>query len=171
MAPWVICCFIVIFLYIGRNWLFKINLTTILPLKSKLFGKSQRFNAINGSIEMLKNSCKRSLNNNVSIHYQNIRQLAIEMFKVSKGLCLEIVKRLFQFRNEILNNLRQRFQFHIPPVRAVFSPTDSIKFLGPKIWDFIPDEMKELESLGIQTSNKAVETHILPLKDMQTTHF
>ena len=38
----------------------------------------------------------------VSIHYQNIRQLAIEMFKVSKVLCPEIVKRLLQFRNAIL---------------------------------------------------------------------
>ena len=37
----------------------------------------------------------------VSIHYQNIRQLATEMFKLSKGLCPEIVKGLFQFRNEI----------------------------------------------------------------------
>ena len=40
----------------------------------------------------------------VSIHYQNIRQLATEMFKVSKGLCPEIVKRLFQFRNEMPYN-------------------------------------------------------------------
>ena len=32
------------------------NLATTLPLKSKLSGKSQRFNAIDGSIEMLKNS-------------------------------------------------------------------------------------------------------------------
>ena len=36
-----------------------------------------------------------------SIHYQNIRQLATEMFKLSKGLFPEIVKGLFQFRNEI----------------------------------------------------------------------
>ena len=78
-----------------------------------------------------------------SIHCQNIRQLAIKMFKVSKGLCPEIVKGLFQFRNDI----RQRSQFHIPPVRTVFSGTESIKFLGPKIWELIPDEMKELESL------------------------
>ena len=83
----------------------------------------------------------------VSIHYQNIRQLAIEMFKVSKGLCPEIVKGLFQFRNDIPYNLRQRSQFHIPPVRTVFSGTESIKYLGPKIWELIPDEMKELESL------------------------
>ena len=116
-------------------------------MKSKLSGKFQRFNAINRSIEMLTNSCKQFLNNDVSIHYQNIRQLATEMFKVSKGLCLEIVKRLFQFRNEILHNLRQRSQFHSPPVRTVFSPTEIIKYLGLKIWDFIPDEMKELDSL------------------------
>ena len=32
------------------------NLVTILPLKAKLSGKFQRFNAINGSIEMLKSS-------------------------------------------------------------------------------------------------------------------
>ena len=83
----------------------------------------------------------------VSIHYQNIRQLANEMFKVSKGLCLQIVKGLFQFRNEIPYNLRQRSQFHILPVRTVFNGTDSIKFLGNKIWDLIPDEIKELESL------------------------
>ena len=52
----------------------------------------------------------------VSIHYQNIRQLATEMFMVSKGLCPEIVKGLFQFGNKIPYNLRQRSQFHIPPV-------------------------------------------------------
>ena len=69
------------------------------------------------------------------------------MFKVSKCLCPEIVKGLFQFRNEIPYNLRQRSQFHIPPVRTVFSGTESFKFFGPKIWELIPDEMKELESL------------------------
>ena len=83
----------------------------------------------------------------VSIHYQNIRQLATEMFKVSKGLCPEIVKGLFQFRNKIPDNLRQRSQFNIPPVRTVFNGAESIKFLGPKIWELIPDEMNELESL------------------------
>ena len=69
------------------------------------------------------------------------------MFKVSKGLCSEIVKGLFQFRYDIPNNLRQRCQFHSPPVRTIFSGTESIKYLGPKIWELIPDEMKKLEGL------------------------
>ena len=68
------------------------------------------------------------------------------MFKVSKGLCPEIVKGLFQFRNEILYNLGQVPNSH-SPCKNSFSGTESIKFLGPKIWKLIPDEMKELESL------------------------
>ena len=59
MVLWLICYFTVTLLLTERKWLFKRNLPTILPLKSKLPGKVQRFNAIfkaiNGSIEMLKN--------------------------------------------------------------------------------------------------------------------
>ena len=54
MAPWLIFCFTVILLHIERKLLLKENLTAILPLKSELFGKFQRFNAIDGNIEMLK---------------------------------------------------------------------------------------------------------------------
>ena len=78
--------------------------------------------------ELLEKDCS------VSIHHQNIQQLAIEMFKVSKCLCPEIVKRLFQLRYDIPYNLRQRSQFHIPPVRTVFSGTESIKYLGPNLY-------------------------------------
>ena len=38
------------------EWLFMRNLDTVLPFKSKLSGKFQRSNAIDGSIKMLKNS-------------------------------------------------------------------------------------------------------------------
>ena len=47
--------FFVILFYIERNkW--QRNLAAILPFKSKLSGKFQSFNAIDISIEMLKNS-------------------------------------------------------------------------------------------------------------------
>ena len=54
MAPWLICCFTVILLTIDRKWLLKKSFTTVLLLKSKLSGKSQHFNTIDRSIEMLK---------------------------------------------------------------------------------------------------------------------
>ena len=46
-------CHIILF---WEKSVFVRNLSTILPLKSKLCGKFQCFNAIDGSIEMLKNS-------------------------------------------------------------------------------------------------------------------
>ena len=70
------------------------------------------------------------------------------MFKVSRGLSPEIVNELFQFRKQIPYELRQRSQFQIPWVYSVFSGTESLKFLRPKVWALVPDEMKQLESLG-----------------------
>ena len=69
------------------------------------------------------------------------------MFKVSRGLSPEIVNELFQFRERIPHKLRQRSQFQIPWVHPVFSGTESLKVLGPKVWALVPHEMKQLESL------------------------
>ena len=68
----------------------------------------------------------------VSVHYQNIQQLAIEMINVSKCLCPEIVKGLFQFRYDVPYNLRQKSQFHIPPARTGFSGTRVLNILALK---------------------------------------
>ena len=78
----------------------------------------------------------------VSIYHQNLQKLPVEMFKVSRDLSPEIVNELFQFTEQILYELRQRPQFQIPWVHSVFSGTESLKFLGPKIWTLVPNEMK-----------------------------
>ena len=69
------------------------------------------------------------------------------MFKVSRGLNPEIVNELFQFREQLPYDLRQRSQFQIPWVHSIFSGTESLKFLGPKVWTLVPNEMKQLKSL------------------------
>ena len=84
----------------------------------------------------------------MSIHHQNFPELAVEMFKVPRGLSPEIVNELFQFGKQIPYELRQGSQFQIPWVHSVFSGTESLKFLGMKVWALVPDEMKQLESLG-----------------------
>ena len=45
------------------------------------------------------------------MHHQNLQKLAVEMFKVSRGLSPEIVSELFQFREQIPYELRQRHIF------------------------------------------------------------
>ena len=64
------------------------------------------------------------------------------MFKVSRGLNPEIVNELFQFREQIPYELRQRPQFQISWFHSVFSGTESLKFLWPKIWVLVLNEMK-----------------------------
>ena len=84
----------------------------------------------------------------VSIHHQNLQKLTVEIFKVSRGLSPEIVNQLFQCREQISYELRQRSQFQIPWVHSVFSGTENLKFLWPKIWVLVSNEIKQLESLG-----------------------
>ena len=83
----------------------------------------------------------------VSIHHQNIQKLGIEMFKVLNGENPQIVNEIFHIRDETSYEFRQRSCFHIPSVNTVFSGTESIRFLGPKIWEIIPSDIKSLEDL------------------------
>ena len=68
------------------------------------------------------------------------------MFKVSRGLSPEIVNELFQFREQIPYELRQRPKCQIRWVYSVFSGTESLKFSGLKVWALVPNEIKQ--SLG-----------------------
>ena len=69
ITPCLVCYFIVVLFYIERKWLLMRNLATISPLTSKLSGKFQCFNAIDGSIEMLKNSwISKNFNSNETFY-------------------------------------------------------------------------------------------------------
>ena len=82
-----------------------------------------------------------------SIHHQNLQKFAVEMFDFSRGLTPEIVNELFQFREPIPHEIRRKSQFQLPFIHLVFSGTENRKFLGPKIWALVPNEMKESENL------------------------
>ena len=62
MAPSLICYFIVVFFYVERKWLLMGNLSTILPLKSKLSPKFQRFNTLDRFSVKIKNFKQRGPN-------------------------------------------------------------------------------------------------------------
>ena len=103
--------------------------------------------SLNTKINRLDERCRRIVYNDkksnsnellvkdgsVSIHHQNLQKLAVEIFKAYRGLSPEIVSELFQFREQIPYELRQRSQFQIPWFHSVFSSTESLRYLGPKI--------------------------------------
>ena len=86
--------------------------------------------------------------NSVSIHHKNIQALAIEMVKVKHKLYPEITGDLFMQRTNNQYNLRNRPDFIVPQVHSVFHRTESISYLGPKIWNIVPEEFKHKKSLN-----------------------
>ena len=58
-----------------------------------------------------------------------------------------IFSKLFCWR-DICYNLRSNSNFVVPNVKSVFHGSESISYLGPKIWDIVPLEVKELTSLN-----------------------
>ena len=46
------------------------------------------------------------------------------------------------------HNLRHINHFETSFVRTVYNGTESVLYLGPKIWDIVPEEYKTLNSLN-----------------------
>ena len=84
----------------------------------------------------------------VSIHHRNFQVLATEMFKIHRGLSPDILREIFVSKIS-LYNLRRNNTFERRQVHSVYHGTESLSFLGPKIWDLVPLELKQLESLEV----------------------
>ena len=70
------------------------------------------------------------------------------MFKIHTGLSADILREIFVPKIS-LYNLRTNNTFERCQVPSVYHSTESLSFLGPKIWDLVPLELKQLESLEV----------------------
>ena len=59
------------------------------------------------------------------------------------------VRELFEQSNEKHYDLRKNSQFTVPPLRTVYHGSESITFLGPKIWIIVPDNLKNVNSTEV----------------------
>ena len=82
----------------------------------------------------------------VSIHERSLHVLATEMYKISNGLSTPLMKDTFPI-NRNPYNLRQNSQFYRPQINTVHHGTESLSNLGPKIWDLVPSNLKEISRL------------------------
>ena len=91
----------------------------------------------------------------VTIHHRNLQSLAIEMFKVIKGMAPAFMKDVFAIRDSALtesvsSNTRTKSTFYNPSnPKTVKYGLDTLRCLGPKIWEMIPIETKNSSSLSI----------------------
>ena len=49
---------------------------------------------------------------------------------------------MFVFRKNNQYNLLHLNDFQIPPLRSVYRGSESLSYLGPKIWEIIPTEIE-----------------------------
>ena len=86
--------------------------------------------------------------NSVTIHHRNIKILATETYKFLQGFFPPLMNEIFVERN---NNYSFRGNSLLTTriVNSVRYGTEAVSFLAPKIWDILPKDIKDAESLDI----------------------
>ena len=84
--------------------------------------------------------------NSVTIHHRN-RTLAIKTFKVLHGLSPPLLNKVFVERNCTYNLPGNNF-LNRRRVNSVRYGTESVSFLAPIIWDILPKEIKNSQTLN-----------------------
>ena len=80
-----------------------------------------------------------------TIHERNIQTLAIELYKIIMGLSPQIMTEILPLKER--NNYCSRFPFKSHNVKTVNYGTETISFLGPKIWSIIPNNIRNSSTL------------------------
>ena len=70
------------------------------------------------------------------------------MFKVHTKTSSKIMQEVFQVKKQRNYNLRNKTDFIIPQVKSVNHGLKSIRVLGPKIWESLPNDLKNKESVN-----------------------
>ena len=90
----------------------------------------------------------------VSVHNRNLQFLAIEMYKVDKGLSPTFMKDIFtQKENSHVENVSsgtrsKSMYYNYSNPRTVHFGLETLRALGPKLWDMIPINIKDITSLA-----------------------
>ena len=82
----------------------------------------------------------------VSIYVKNLLKIATEMFKISKNFSVPLSERHCQKVNHC--DLLNPYEFSIANVNSVFHGQASIRHLSPLIWQLVPPEFKDLNTLS-----------------------
>ena len=91
--------------------------------------------------ELLRRDCA------VTIHQKNLQYLAIEIFKVKNDLSPDIMKEVFNLVIPSYNLRSTECTFSRNNVRTTHYGLQSLKYLSPKIWELVPDTIKNCSTL------------------------
>ena len=82
----------------------------------------------------------------MTIHHKNLQRLATEMYKIKNHLSPLAVRELFPEKVH-QQELRYKRHWETYNVRTVKYGTETIKHMGPKTWNLVPNEIRESKSI------------------------
>ena len=103
-------------------------------------------------------------NGSVKVHQQNLQSLCIEMFKVRNGLAPSFMQDIFSTNKNVAggnisSNTRAQSQFYnYSNPKKVNTGLETLRCLGPKIWDKVPRDIRNAASLSIFTNKIRKQT-------------
>jgi len=83
----------------------------------------------------------------IKFHHKNLQLLAIELFKCKNNIS-DLTKEIFKHDENIKVNRKTPY-FRSREINSVFHGSESLSFLGPKVWELIPDEYRDIVDLSI----------------------
>ena len=83
----------------------------------------------------------------VSIHVKNLQTLMIEMFKTKENINPPFMREIFCERN-VAYNLRNINEFLLPRVRTTIYGSDTIKYIGQRLWLSLPQHIRNAQSMN-----------------------
>ena len=86
------------------------------------------------------------LGNSVTVHQKNLQVLVTEIYKVKNGIAREIMKENFELQNPSYNLRSSCNHFRRENIKTVHYGLQSVRYLGPKIWELVPNNIEYSES-------------------------
>ena len=96
--------------------------------------------------------------NSVSVHQRNLQLLLTEIYKTVNNLNPSFMAEVFVTK-DVPYNLRGSNNLALPRARTNLYGIDTIRFVGQQLWQTLPREIKESQSLEIFKRNtKTIKT-------------
>ena len=105
----------------------------------------------------------------VTVHERNLQMLVTEMYKILNYVSPEVTKNIFKTKPNYYNTLNALI-FSKRNVKTVRYGLQTMSYMGPKIWDLVPKEMKRVTTLNeFKAKIKVRKLSLLTLQNLPST--
>ena len=83
-----------------------------------------------------------------TVHQKILQVLVTEIYKVKNGIVPEIMKDIFKMQNPSYNLRSSCSEFRRENIKTVYYGLQSVRYIGPKMWELVPNTIKYSNSLS-----------------------